>query len=229
MRNGWPMSSFIIENPQHLGVIDVVKHLADQHRLELGFHARQAYVDSLNKGELLIAKTNGCIVGFVRYHHRRDGCTTLYEIAIAPDMRHKGVGRCLVQALIADCQRVASRCIRLLCPVELPANGFYQALGFVRRARRSRSGSRRPLYEWEFTVLPHRRITFVASLTSSSYDLDCLIRMWEAEGTSTQPFAACIITPLFIEPKAFHYVKYMHERWGIEVIFDSGGFLVLTR
>ena len=35
----------------------------------LGFHTRQAYVDSLNKGELLIAKMDGRVVGFVRYHH----------------------------------------------------------------------------------------------------------------------------------------------------------------
>ena len=220
------MSSLTVENAHHPSVIDVVKHIADQHRSELGFHARQAYVDSLNKGELLIAKIDGCIVGFVRYHHRRDGCTTLYEIATSPDIRNKGVGRCLVQALIADCQRAASRCIRLLCPVELPANCFYQAIGFVRRARRSLSGSSRPLYEWELAVLPHRSITFVASLTSSSYDLESLIRMWEEEGTSKKPFAACIITPLFIEPKAFYYVKYMREQWGIDVIFDSGGFFV---
>lgn len=220
------MSSLTVENANHLDVIDVVKHIADQHRSELGFHARQAYVESLNKGGLLIAKMDGRVVGFVRYHHRRDGRTTLYEIATTPDVHSKGVGRCLVEALIADCQRAASRCIRLSCPVELPANRFYQALGFVRRARRSRSGSSRPLYEWELAILPHRNITFVASLTSSSYDLDCLIRMWEEEGTSEKPFAACIITPLFIELKAFHYVKYMHEQWGVDVIFDSGGFFV---
>src|SRR4029453_1854023 len=73
-----PMSSHTVENAHHPGVIDVVKHIADQPRSELGFHARQAYVYSLNKGELLIAKMDGHIVGFVRYHHRRDGCTTLY-------------------------------------------------------------------------------------------------------------------------------------------------------
>lgn len=181
------MPSLTVENAKHLGIIDVVKHIADQHRSELGFHARQAYVDSLNKSELLIAKMDGRVVGFVRYHHRRDGRTTLYEIATTPDIRSKGVGRCLVEALIADCQRAASKCIRLSCPVELPANHFYQAIGFVRRARRSRSGSNRPLYEWELAVLPHRSMTFVASLTSSSYDLECLIRMWEEEGTSKKP------------------------------------------
>lgn len=226
MRNGLPMSSLTVEHASHLGVIDAVKCIADQHRSELGFHPRQVYVDSLNKDELLIAKMDSQVVGFVRYHHRQDGRTTLYEIATTRDLRSKGVGRCLVGALIADCQRAASRYIRLLCPVELPANRFYEALGFVRRSRRSRSGKSRPLYEWELEVLPHRNITFVASLTSSGYDLERLIRMWEEEGTSKKPFAACIITPLFIKPKAFHHVKYMHERWGVDVIFDSGGFFV---
>jgi hypothetical protein len=81
------MSSLTVESAHYLGVIDVVKHIADQHRSEPGVHARQAYVNSFNKGELLIAKVDGRVVGFVRYHHRRDGCTTLYEIATTPDVR----------------------------------------------------------------------------------------------------------------------------------------------
>jgi GNAT superfamily N-acetyltransferase len=224
--DGQTMSKITVETANSLSTVDAVKRIADEHRAELGFHARQAYVDSLNKGELLIAKIDGQIVGFARYHHRRDNRTTLYEIATTPDIRGKGVGRCLVDALIADCQRASSRCIRLSCPVELPANRFYEAIGFIRLRRRSRPGRSRPLYEWEFPVLPHRKITFVASLTSSSYDLDRLIRMWEKEGLNRKPFEKCIITPLFIEPKAFNHVRYMHEHWGVDVIFDSGGFFV---
>ncbi len=220
------MSSIIISNATNLPIIDAVKRVADQHRPELGFHTRQAYVDSLNKGELLIAKRAAEVVGFVRYHHRRDNRTTLYEIAITPDSRGKGVGRRLIEALIADCQRVFSRCIRLSCPVELPANRFYEAVGFIRSTRRSLLGRSRPLYEWELPVLPNRKITFVASLTSVASDLNQLIQLWEKEGPSERPFDKCIITPLFIGRKSFDYVRDIHERWGIDVIFDSGGFFV---
>lgn len=220
------MSSITISSASDLSVIDAVKRIADQHRPELGFHTRQAYADSVNKGELLIAKRATQVVGFARYHHRRDNRTTLYEIAVTPDIRGKGIGRRLVDALIADCQLVSSRCLRLSCPVELPANRFYEAIGFIRSTRRSRPGRSRPLYEWVFPVLPNRKITFVASLTSTASDLEQLIQIWEREGPNRKPFEKCIITPLFIERKSFDYVRYMHKYWGIDVVFDSGGFFV---
>lgn len=220
------MSSIVIVNATDLSAIDAIKRIADQCRAELGFHTRQAYVDSLNKDELLIAKRDADVIGFARYHHRRDNRTTLYEIAVTPNIRDKGIGRRLVDALIADCERVSSRCLRLTCPVELPANRFYEAMGFIRSGGRSHPGKNRPLYEWEFPVMPNRKITFVASLTSVPTDLKQLIALWEREGPNGKPFDRCIITPLFIARKSFEYVQYMHERWGIEVIFDSGGFYV---
>ena len=219
-------STITISQAKNLSDVDDVKRIADQHRAELGFHARQAYVDSLSKTELLIAKIDDQIVGFTRYHHRQDKRTTLYEIAVTPDARGKGIGHRLIDALIADCQRVSSRCLRLSCPVELPANRFYEAVGFIRSTRRSRRGRSRPLYEWELPILPNRKLTFVASLTSVPADLKQLIQLWENEGPDHKPFDKCIITPLFIARKSFDYVRYMHENWGIEVIFDSGGFFV---
>ena len=220
------MPPIAISKATDLSDVDVVKHIANQHRTELGFHARQAYLDSFNKSELLIAKRADQIVGFTRYHHRRDNRTTLYEIATASEARGRGIGRRLIDALIIDCQRVSSRCIRLSCPVELPANRFYEAIGFIRSTRRSRRGKSRPLYEWELPILPDRNLTFVASLTSVSTDLKQLIRLWESEGPDRKPFDKCIITPLFIGRRSFDYVRYMHENWGIEVVFDSGGFFV---
>lgn len=219
-------STITTSQAKNLSDVDDVKRIADQHRAELGFHARQAYVDSLSKGELLIAKIDDQIVGFTRYHHRRDNRTTLYEIAVTPDARGEGIGHRLIDALIADCRRVSSRCLRLSCPVELPANRFYEAVGFIRSTRRSRRGRSRPLYEWELPILPDRKLTFVASLTSVPADLKQLIRLWESEGPDHKPFDKCIITPLFIARKSFDYVRYMCENWDIEVIFDSGGFFV---
>ena len=219
-------STITISQAKNLSDIDDVKRIADQHRAELGFHARQAYVDSLSKRELLIAKIDDQIVGFTRYHHRRDNRTTLYEIAVTPDARGKGIGHRLIDALTVDCQRVSSRCLRLSCPVELSANRFYEAVGFIRSKRRSRRGRSRPLYEWELPILPDRKLTFVASLTSVPNDLKQLIRLWESEGPDQKPFNKCIITPLFIDRKSFDYVRYIHENWGVEVVFDSGGFFV---
>jgi len=220
------MSQITIERVKDLATIDQIKPIADKHRSELGFHSRQSFIDSFQRNELFVAKICGHVQGFVRFHHRRDHLTTLYEIATAPEARSKGIGRQLVKALISDCQEVGSRCINLSCPVELPANRFYENLGFVRRRRRSLPGKSRPLNEWSLPVLPHRPISFVASLTASSNDLKHLINAWESEGLDGRPFAKCIITPLFIEAKSFEYVRYMHDRWGVNVFFDSGGFFV---
>lgn len=219
-------SKIIVEKAQDISIVDPVKSIADIHRLELGFHSRQSFLDSLNKDEILVARYEGDIVGFVRYHHRKDKRTTIYEIAILPKLRGKGVGGMLVGALIEECRLVGSRQIRLSCPVELPANNFYEAMGFIRTTRRSQAGKNRPLYEWGYPILPARPITFVASLTASTNDIKHIIRIWEAKGVRKRPFDRCIITPLFIEAGAFEYVKYMHDEWGVKVIFDSGGYFV---
>lgn len=220
------MSLIIVERVKGLAAIDQIKSIADEHRSELGFHSRQSFIDSSQRNELFVAKIYGDIKGFVRFHHRRDHLTTLYEIATAQEARNKGVGRKLIKALIADCREVGSRCIKLSCPIELPANQFYEKLGFVRWYRRSHPGKSRPLNEWSLPILPQRPINFIASLTASSSDLKHLIRTWEADGLDERPFEKCIITPLFIEAKSFEYVRYIHDRWGVEVFFDSGGFFV---
>lgn len=220
------MSSIVISSAKTQSDIDAVKQLADQHRTELGFHSRQVYIDSLEKGELFVATRENQVVGFTRFHHRRDHRTTLYEIAVIADVRGEGIGKKLINALVDDCRRKSSRSIRLSCPVELPANQFYASNGFIRRTRRSRPGRSRPLYEWELLVLPERKLTFVASLTSTSSDLRNLIQLWENEGLNKRPFERCIITPLFIESKSIKYVRYIQENWDVEVIFDSGGFFV---
>src|ERR1051326_5156238 len=100
------MSQFVIEKVKDLTTIDQAKLMADKHRSELGFHSRQTFIDSTNKNELLVAKISGQVKGFVRFHHRRDRLTTLYEIATAPEARNLGIGRKLVDALVADCQTV---------------------------------------------------------------------------------------------------------------------------
>ncbi|HIE01018.1 MAG TPA: GNAT family N-acetyltransferase [Thiotrichaceae bacterium] len=218
------MDSLKIVKCSDVKLIPEIKALADLHREQLGFHAQQTFIDSMKRGELLAAVLKGQVVGFTRYHHRRDQKTTLYEIATAPKFRNKGIGYFLVKALIADCQQIGSRHLRLSCPVELPANQFYQKIGFTRTS--SRVGKNRPLYTWILDILPPRKITFVASLTAITSDFVQMIPLWENEGQEQRPFEKCIITPRFIEAGALKYVRYMHDKWGVKVIFDSGGFFV---
>lgn len=206
--------------------VDAVKSIADAYRAELGFHTRQSFLESLSRRELLVARVEGRIVGFLRFHHTRAGHTTLQEIAISAAACRRGVGRRLVSELLNECRSRGSHVIRLSCPVELPANRFYASLGFRRSHRRSKAGKSRPLYQWELPLLTARALAFVASLTNAANDLRNLIPLWEKEGPGPRPFEHCIVTPLFVEPRTLSYVRHMRERWGVHIWFDSGGFFV---
>lgn len=204
-------------------IIDEVKVLADEHRWEIGFHSRKAFEESAERSQLIIAAKGRDILGFVRFRHRRDHRTSIYEIVTKADARGSGIGKSLLEEVKTRCRVAGSRSIRLSCPAELAANEFYAASGF--RKMGTKSGKNRPLYEWELTLLPRRPLVFVASLTACGSDLVEMIRLWEKHGTGL-PFTKCIITPLFIYPGAFEHIRYMHDRWGIDVTFDSGGFFV---
>jgi GNAT superfamily N-acetyltransferase len=220
------MGEIVVANPVDLGLVDAVKRLADLHRDELGFHTRQSYVESIRRGELVVATTGRRVVGFVRFHKRRDRAATIYEIATDPAVRRRGLARRLVGSVVEECRRADVRLLRLSCPAELPANNFYEAVGFVRTSPRSRSGKFRPLIEWQLPILPTRPITFVASLSNAANDLRNLIRLWEDEGPDERPFERCIITPLFTDGRSLRLVRSLHDRWGVGVVFDSGGFFV---
>ncbi len=219
------MGAFAVTTPMDVGLVDTVKRLADLHRDELGFHTRQAYLESLRRGELLVALVDQQLAGFVRFHKRRDQVATIYEIVTESRFRSRGVGRLLVGAVVEECRRADVRLLRLSCPAELPANAFYPAMGFVRTPR-SLPGKVRPLLEWQLPILPARRLVFVASLSNAANDLRHLIRLWEGEGLEERPFERCIITPLFTDSRSIKHVRYLADRWKVEVVFDSGGFFV---
>jgi ribosomal protein S18 acetylase RimI-like enzyme len=218
-------SEIAVDRPRNTVQIAQIKRLADEYRWELGFQSQKAFEESASRSELIVAIRGDRAVGFVRFHHRKDFRTTIYEIVVARELRGKGLGRLLVEKLKLECRRLGSRSIRLSCPVELSANGFYAAAGFQRIGTSSKPGKNRPLYEWELTLVPQRPLVFVASLTACGSDLLQMIRLWEAHGNG-RPFARCIVTPLFTKPGAFEHIRYIHERWGMQVIFNSGGFFV---
>lgn len=220
------MADVVVTKPATAALVDAVKRLADAHREELGFHTRQSYVDSVGRGEIITASAGRRVVGFVRFHKRRDSRATIYEIATAPERRRKGIARRLLAAVVEECRKRYARVLKLSCPAELPANAFYEAVGFVRTSPRSRPGRLRPLIEWQMPILPHRPLMFVASLSNAANDLRHLIRLWEDEGEEERPFDRCIITPLFSDSRSLQHVRYLHDQWGVEVVFDSGGFFV---
>lgn len=205
--------------------ISDVKRIADALRRQLGFINVSAFRDSVNRGELLIARDQlGAVVGFARFHHRKDRITTLYEIGVSSVSR--GVGTALMSALELYAEKAGSLEIRLKCPVDLPANDFYKARGYEQSGRVSTAGRSRRLILWRKRITLLRELEFVASFTSSTNDLKKMVRVWEEMCPDVRPFDSCIITPLFCDPGAFSVIRYIHHEWGVRVVFDSGGFFV---
>lgn len=116
-----------------------IKDLIDSHRADFGFVPRAAFLEAVSRKWLLVAKSHDAVVGFVRFRHRRDRITSVYEVLVAESARRKGIGSKLLHALADDARAVGQQEIILKCPVDLLANDFYSAAGFhlveVRKGR----------------------------------------------------------------------------------------------
>ena len=110
--------------------IDGIKQIADAYRKELGFVRRPSLLEAISRSEVLVAKHNGNILGFAEYRHRKDEQTTLYNIAVTSKYRAKGIGRKLIETLMAESKDRGKNHISLKCPEDLLANKFYEALNF---------------------------------------------------------------------------------------------------
>ena len=120
-----------------------VKRLADENRENLRFVMRSALAFGIENQWLLVAVHQGHLLGFAHYRHRQDTQTTLYELCVQAQVRKQGIGKALVLAPRAQ----GKTCLVLKTAVDLPANGFYEHLGFV--CREVQPGKKRALHVWE--------------------------------------------------------------------------------
>jgi len=99
--------------------------------------------EAARRGELLLIDGGMC-----HWHLRRDGQVTIREIIVLPECQRKGIGQEMLDALrrIPGASSVFAK-----CPADLPANGFYQATGFVwEGTEMTRTG--RKLNLWRLTL-----------------------------------------------------------------------------
>lgn len=208
--------------------IATVKGLADDNRSALGFILRASLEEQLGQHELLVCEHRGKVIGFVSFHHRRDGWTTIRELCVSEGWRRQGAGRALVEAVKDDALRIGQSGIRLKCPLDLPANGFYAHLGFIRVA--IEEGKRRPLAVWEKPLLSAQKsshsLQFFLTLTYGPGGIRKVIRLWDESGDERNPFAHIVFTPLFSTPAAVALIHRLKEERGSIVMFDSGGYQV---
>ncbi|MBN1583854.1 MAG: GNAT family N-acetyltransferase, partial [Anaerolineae bacterium] len=104
----------------------------------------------IEPSETLVAEDRNKIAGFMEYRSWRDHRTTLYHIVVQSDHRQQGIGRRLIEALGSEAHKQGKTLIQLKCPVDLPANEFYESLGFQRAD--VLPGKNRELVVWQIAV-----------------------------------------------------------------------------
>lgn len=211
--------------------IHAVKRLADDNRSALGFVVWASLEERMRNRGLLVCEHGDKLVGFVSFRHRNDGWTTIYDVCVEKEFRGKGLGRALVEAVEEDALRIGQRGIRLKCPVDLPANGFYARLGFTRIGLDN--GKRRPLVVWEKILTstiqerkPFSTFSFFITLTSHANEIRKIIHLWDESGDKRNPFKQIIFTPLFSPRATITLIRELKEKYRSVVIFDSGGYQV---
>jgi len=130
--------------------LDVIKSLVDAHKYELGFVLRPALLNSIQDNEVFIAVEGENLLGMLEYHHRRDIQTTLYHLVVSSERHRQNIGSQLIRALESEARQLGKHYIQLKCPEDLPANSFYQNLGFELFA--VENGRARKLNVWRLSL-----------------------------------------------------------------------------
>lgn len=137
----------------HIDDVAAIKALADANRRELGFNPRKKFEEAALQRRGFVAVCNSEVIGFVVFRHRKiDLQTTLSDICVRKDFRQHHIGEGLMVRLIEECAEMSREYIQLKCPINLPANRFYQRLGFV--LHMTESGKKRGLNVWRLSIPP---------------------------------------------------------------------------
>jgi GNAT superfamily N-acetyltransferase len=200
-----------------------IKALADAHRRELGFVNRATLAVAIDNKEILYIPE----LGFLHFHNRRDKISTLYHLCVNPHTRRQGIARQLVSAWEENSRKCGMTILRLKCPLDLEANGFYSEVGFSRTD--IEEGKNRRLVVWERKLLsaPPNRPQFVAAFSAGGSELKRLFELWQMGGDPRQPFAHVLYTPIACPASTTKFLKEEKEKGNIQKVWlDCGAYQV---
>lgn len=200
-----------------------IKAIADAHRKELGFVNRAQLAAAIDRQEIIWVRE----VGFLQFHNRRDRISTLHLLAIRPEARRQGIGRQLLRSWEEHSRQCGMTVLRLKCPLDLEANGFYARAGFQRVE--IEPGKHRPLVVWEKKLmsLQPERSQFVASFSASGRELNRLFQLWQSGGDPRNPFEYVLFSPISCPASTAEYLKAEKEAGNIETVWlDCGAYQV---
>lgn len=201
-----------------------IKAIADAHRKELGFVNQAALAVSIKKQEVLCLSH-----GFLHFHHRRDHISTLYHLCVARDRKQQGIGHQLIKAWEDESWKKGITTLRLKCPIDLEANGFYARVGFQRVE--IEPGKRRSLVVWEKKLAaPNpQKPKFIASLSTGGSEIEGLKRLWQKnrDFCPYEPFQQILYSPLASPITTTEYLKSEKEKGNVsEIWIDCGAYQV---
>lgn len=215
------------------GDLPDIKALADAHRHELGFVNRAVLEKAIDDQEVLYIPNQG----FLHFHNRRDRISTLHHLCVSPRCRYQGTGRRLVNEWEKRCRKsgVDIKRLRLKCPIDLKANGFYSQIGFSRTG--VEAGKNRSLIVWEKQLLSEapRKPDFFASLSMGGGDLMRLRKWWNSGDDPLQrnPFEKVVYSPISCPPSTTNYLHQLRHSSKTEKLekvtdlwFDCGAYQV---
>ncbi len=70
-------------------------------------------------------------VGFASFNENKPGIWKLHKIYILPDLQGKGIGRLIINYIVAEIKPKNAKAIQLQVNRENKATGFYERLGFI--------------------------------------------------------------------------------------------------
>jgi ribosomal protein S18 acetylase RimI-like enzyme len=114
-----------------------VRALSEDSQDELGAISQHRHwlTRQIDTGDVFVAETSeGELVGFVVFDHHpltEHEHTTIYYLCIHSTYRRRGIGKSLMETLAADARLFGNKRLTLKCPTQLPANHFYQSIGYT--------------------------------------------------------------------------------------------------
>lgn len=138
------MSFAILPAPKEaITFVKFLDHLQRENSHALGFLPFQALEQAITLGRVLLCYENDepagyCIHGPSKRHSK------IYQVCVAEDARRIEHGTALIEAVRSLAMRANAHDLILHCADDLPANSFWQELGFIQKGTRCKrkDGSR---------------------------------------------------------------------------------------
>lgn len=114
-----------------------IRALSEASQDELGAISQHRHwlTHQIDIGDVFVAETSeGELVGFVVFNHNppeEHEQTAVYYLCVHSTYRKHGIGKRLMEAVAVDARLFGNKGITLKCPNQLPANHFYQSIGYT--------------------------------------------------------------------------------------------------